>query len=295
MESLGILVADAAHHGLGQGDGADAHQYPLGEVEGQGHMACRQRLEHLWMVCVEGGHDVFIAAASLEHIVQQHDDARHHHQSAAGICESHGAETADGGVEYHRQAEEKQAHLIAVACDGREQLGSAHELGGHGSAEEQHYDEGGQACQPVRIETGPDDVHHGDRLQAAGEQGHPLAVDAQHQEDGSDLHHCHVDPAKANLPGHPRPAHEGGNGAIGGHRGHGQHKAPKIMIAYEIRFYEARASAFAPHIEADADHQGHEDQQRQKSRQISHCIHSLPFFTKGWDRDMSLKTNFTSR
>ena len=276
MQTLRVLVADAAHDRLRQGDRADADEDPLRQVEPHWHVAARERLEHLRVVGMDIRHDGRVAAARLEDVVEQERNADHHHDGTARIRDGHGTEAADARVEHDDESEEQEAHLIAVSRDRREELRAADELRRHRAAEEQHDDEGRERRQSVRLEALADDVDDRDRVEAAREHGHALAEDAEHKEDGRDLHDRHVDPAETDLPGHARPADERADGTVRRHRRHREHKAAEVVIADEIRLHEVLAGILPAHPEADCHHEAHKNEQRQQGGKISLTCHGGP-------------------
>ena len=208
VQALRVLVADAAHDRLRQRNRADADKDPLRQVEPDRHVTARERLEHLRMVQMDVLHDGRIAAAHLEHVVEQERDTDHHHDGTARVRDGHGTEAADARVEHDDETEEQETHLIAVARDRREELRAADELCRHRAAEEQHDDERRHRREAVRLEPFADDIDDRYRIEAPREHGHALAEDAEHEKDGRDLHDRHVDPAEADLPGHAGPADE---------------------------------------------------------------------------------------
>ena len=222
---IGVFIADAADHGLGQRQGADAYQQPLADVQGNRHLAPGERLQHGRVVCPEVGHDGTVTAGFVQQAVEQDAHADHHGDGADGVGDGHAFEPADGGIDDYDDAEHGEAGHVGIAGYCFKQFGCAYELGDHGGAEESDDEDGRHIGQRVGFVPGADDIDDGDCVNFAGYEGNLLSENTHDQENDHHLDNGHVQPAVTDLPGHAGPADEGGNAGVGGNRGHSQDKA----------------------------------------------------------------------
>ena len=112
MKGLRVLEAHAAHHGLRQDEGEHAHEQPLREVQRARHGPAAERFEHGGMVRLDGVHNVLIPAACGQNAGSEHGDAHEHDDAAQRVGKRHAAETADGGEQDDRRAEEHEADHV---------------------------------------------------------------------------------------------------------------------------------------------------------------------------------------
>ncbi len=244
-QRLCIFIADAADNGLGQRQGADAYQQPLADVQGNGHLAAGQRLQHGRVVSPEVSHDGAVTAGLVQHAVEQDRHTDHHGDGADGVGDSHAFKPADGSIDDYDDAEHGEAGHVGIPGNRFEQFGRAHELGDHGSAEECDDKNSGHVGQYVGFIPGADDVDDSDGVDVAGHKGDLLAEDAHDQEDDHHLHDGHVQPAVPDLPGDAGPAYKGRNAGVGGHGGHSQDETAQGTAADEIILYKVGRTGFA--------------------------------------------------
>ena len=268
MQALRILIADAAHNGLRQGNRTNAHENPLRKIKPPGHMPGRERLQHLRMVRLNIRHDGIIAAACLQYIIKKQHDADHHHDRTKRICQRHRTEAADGRIDNDCCTEQDKPRHIAIARNRLKKLRTAYELRCHRTAEKEYDDESRHIRKQIRLETFTDDIHHRHCIELARKQCHAFAENTQNKKNCRNLYNCHINPAKTDLPGHTRPAYERAHRAVRRNRRHRKHEAAEIMIANKILLHEILHKTspllFIAYKKTDEHHHAHKCQKRQK-------------------------------
>ena len=88
-------IADAAYDRLRQGNRECPHEQPLRNVERDGHTSRRRWCQHLGMCRTQIRENRREPPARLKHIVKEQDDAEHHDNRTAGICQRNGTKSAD--------------------------------------------------------------------------------------------------------------------------------------------------------------------------------------------------------
>ncbi len=244
-QGFGVLIADAAYHGLGQSQGADANQQPLADIQGNGHLAPGQGLQHGRVVSPEVGHDGAVTAGFVQEAVEQDPHADHHGDGADGVGDGHAFKTADGGVDDYDDAEHGEAGHVGITGNRFKEFGRPYKLGYHGGAEESHDEDGCHIGKGIGFIPGPYNVDDRDGVNIFCNQRNLFAEDPHDQENNHHLYDGHVQPAIADLPGHAGTAYEGGHAGVGGNSGHSQDETSQGTAADEIVFYKVRGAGFA--------------------------------------------------
>ena len=174
------------------------------------------------------------SAARREDVVEQQNDAEHHHDRTAGVGERNRTEPADRGVDDNHDAEEHEPQLIGVARHCGEELRPAHELRDHRGSEKEHDHERRDCRERIRPIAVTDDVHDGDGVNPPCEPCNTRPEDPEHKEDGHGLDDRHVDPAEADLIRHAGTADEGTDRAVGCDHRHREHEAAERLPADEV-------------------------------------------------------------
>ena len=234
VQSLGILVADAADNRLRQRQRTDTYEQPLADVQRNRHFAAGKRLQHIGMLRADVAHDFVEAATCVHHAAHEDAQADDHGDGAAGIGNGNAFKAADSSVNDNYQAEHREAGEIRKAGYCFEELGGTDELCHHGGAEESDNDNGCHVRQKIGMIAGTQHVDNGYGINFAGDEGNLFAEYAQDEEDNDYLYDGHVQPAVADNPGYARTADEGADAAVGGSGGHGQYKAAESAAADEV-------------------------------------------------------------
>ena len=207
-------------------------------------------------------------SARLKHIVKQQNDAEHHDNRTAGICQCNGAKTTNRRIDNNHDTEQHETELIAVARDGGKELRPADELCDHRRGKENHDGECRECRKSIRLIAVTDDIDNGDSVDAPRQTRDLLAEDAEHEEDRHGLDDRHVDPAKADLVRHTRPADKRADRAVGRDHRHREHERAERLPADEVAREEAARVTLPPHIDAECEHRRHEAEERQEHHEI---------------------------
>ena len=221
------------------------------------------------------------SAARIEHIVEEQDDAEHHHDCTAGICQCNGTESADRCIDNNDDAEQHQPQLVAIARNSGKELRPADELRDHRGGKEDDNHKRGNRRERVRLIAVADDVDNGDGVDAPRKPRNRLAEDAEHEENRHRLNDRHVDPAEADLVRHPGTADKGADGAVRRDHRHREHERSERLPPHEVAREEAARTFMSPHIDAEREHKDHKKEQRQQHIERIHRCAPSPCDSKG--------------
>ena len=244
VQSLGILVADAADNRLRQRQRTDTYEKPLADVQRNRHFAAGKRLEHIGMLRADVAHYFVEAAACMHHAAHEDAQADDHGDGAAGIGNGNALKAADSGVDDNNQAEHGEAGEVGKAGYCFKELGGADELCHHSGAEEGDNDNGRHVRQKIGMIAGTQYVDYSYGVNLTRNECNFFAEHAQDEKDNDYLYDGHVQPAVADNPGYARTADEGAYAAVGGSGSHRQYKAAEGTAADEVILGEILLSVF---------------------------------------------------